>query len=122
MTLSRAGWPEQQQVGRFVEPGVAGRECHDARLAEHRHGGEVEVVERLAGRQMRLDEMSLDAPAATFGQLELGQYGEEARRGPAFFVGALGELRPQPRQWQLGGINLDLAHACHSYGAPSKAS
>jgi hypothetical protein len=98
--------------------------CHDARLAEHRHGGEVEVVERLAGRQVRLDEMAFHTPATTFGELELGQHGEEARRGPTFLVGTLGELWPQPRhggqpqrvqqQGQLGGIDLDLAHACHS--------
>jgi hypothetical protein len=48
VALAGAGWAEQQQVRRLVEPGVAGGECHDARLAQHRHDGEVEIVGCLA--------------------------------------------------------------------------
>ena len=40
-----------------------------------------------------LDEMALDAPGLALGQFDLGQGCEEARGGPAFGVGALGERR-----------------------------
>jgi len=59
--------------------------------------------------------MALDAPAGAFGQLVLGQRGQEARRGPAFLVGAHGEVGPdgldgrQPqlveRQGQTAGVD-----------------
>lgn len=39
--------------------------------------------------------MALDAAAAAFGDLVLGNGGEEAGRRPAFLVGPLGKLRPQ---------------------------
>ena len=66
------------------------------RLGDHRHDVEVEAVEGLAGQQPRLDEMALDATAVAFGDLVLGERGEEAGGGPAFLVGPLGELRPSP--------------------------
>ena len=77
--------------------------------------------------------MSLDAPAATFGELELGEHGEEPCRRPAFLVGTVGELLPEARdgwqaqlmqqQRQAGGIDLERAHdRSHSRGALSKAS
>ncbi|MGY3363409.1 hypothetical protein ACVWZL_000534 [Bradyrhizobium sp. GM2.4] len=64
-------------------------------LGDHRHSLEVEVVEGLSSGQPRLDEMALDAAAAAFGDLVLGNGGEEAGRRPAFLVGLLGKLRPQ---------------------------
>jgi hypothetical protein len=131
--LPAPGGPEQQQIGRLVEPGVAGSERHHARLAEHRDGGEVEVVERLARRQASLDEISFDAPAAALGELKFGEHGQEPRRRPALAVGALGEVRPEPgdggqaqivqQQRQAGGVHLDRAHGCsHSCDVPSNAS
>jgi hypothetical protein len=36
--------------------------------------------------------MTLDAPARAFGQLVLGERGQEARRGPSLLVGAGGEV------------------------------
>ena len=95
MALSAAGRAEEQQIGALVEPGVAGGERHDLRLGDHRHGVEVEGVERLAGRQAGFGEVALDAAAVAFGELVLGDGGEEAGGGPALLVGALGELRPE---------------------------
>jgi hypothetical protein len=62
------------------------------RLGDHRHSLEVEVVEGLSGGQPRLDEMALDATAAAFGDLVLGDGGEKAGCRPTFLVGLFGEL------------------------------
>ena len=98
--LPAPGGPHQQ-VGRLVEPGIAGGERHDVGFAEHGHGGEVEVRQRLARWQPRLGEMPLDPPSASFGDLQLGQRAEQSGRRPAFLVGAPGELRPEPGDgWQ----------------------
>ena len=94
MALAAAGRAEQQQVGAFLEPAVAGGERHHLGLGDHRHGLEVEGVEGLAGRQAGLGEMALDAAAIAFGQLVLGERGQEAGRGPAFLVGRSAKLRP----------------------------
>jgi len=56
---------------------------------------EVKVVEGLSGGQPRLDEIALDATAAAFGDLLLGDDGEEAGRRPTFLIGLFGELWPQ---------------------------
>jgi hypothetical protein len=72
------------------------RPGHDARLAEHRHGGKVEVVEGLSRRQSCFGEVPLDPSAATLGNLQFGQYGEQSCSRPALLVRALGELRPEP--------------------------
>ena len=74
VTLARAWRSEQQQVCCLVEPGVAGGQGHDARLAEHRHGGKVEVVEGLARWQPCFGEVPLDPSAATLGNLQFGEY------------------------------------------------
>ena len=103
--LAGAGRAEHEEVGALLEPAVAGGERHDLGLGDHRHGVEVEAVEGLAGRQPRLGQMALDAAAGAFGELVLGQGGEEAGGGPALLVGALGEARPDVRdagQAQLG--------------------
>ena len=91
VALSAAGRPEEEQVGALGEPGVAGGDRHDLRLGDHRHGLEVEGVERLAGRQAGLGEMALDAPAVALGEFVLGDGGEEAGGGPALLIGLLGE-------------------------------
>ncbi|MGY2933024.1 hypothetical protein ACVWZ6_002626 [Bradyrhizobium sp. GM6.1] len=95
VTLAAAGRAEQQQIGALAEPTIAGGERGHLRLGDHRHSLEVEIVEGLSGGQPRLDEMALDAAAAAFGDLVLGNGGEEAGRRPAFLVGLLGKLRPQ---------------------------
>lgn len=117
----------------LCQPGVAGGERHHACLAEHRHRGEIEIVEGFAGWQSSLGEMTLDAPTATFGNLEFGEHREKPRRRPAFLVSPFGEVRPEPgdgrqaqvmqQQRQPGGIDLDRVHGCtHPCGVPSKAS
>src|SRR3954452_3398916 len=103
------------------------------RLAEHRHGGEIEVVERLAGRQAGFGEMALDAAPGTLVDFQLGQGGEEPRCRPALLIGAGGEVGPhaadcrQPelvqQHGQPGGIDFEAAHAAAPTGsAPSSAS
>src|ERR1700760_4385027 len=121
MTLAGTWRPEQQQVGRLVQPGVACGERHNARLAQHRHGREVEIVECFAGGQMRLGKITLSAPASAFSNLQFGECREEPCRRPALLVSAFGELGPEPgdrRQAKLmqeqrksRGIALDRAHA-----------
>ena len=64
VTLPATRWAEDQQIGTFLEPGVAGGEGIEVRLAEHRHDGEVEAVESLARRQVSFGEVALDAPRA----------------------------------------------------------
>ena len=95
VALAAAGRAEQEQIGTLAQPAVAGGERGHPRLGDHRHSLEIEVVEGLSGGQPRLDEMALDATAATFGDLVLGDRGEEAGCRPTFLVGLFGELWPQ---------------------------
>src|SRR6185312_6207155 len=74
------GRAEQEQIGALAQPAIAGRERGHLRLGDHRHGLEVEVVEGLSGGQPRLEEVALDATAAAFGDLVLGNGGEKAGR------------------------------------------
>ena len=64
VALAGARWTEQQQVGRLVEPCVAGGERHDPRLAEHRHGGEAArqalQLEAVIGKLDKYDLLVLD--------------------------------------------------------------
>src|SRR5512132_1420433 len=85
---------EQEQVGAFGQPAVAGGNGHDLRLGEHRHGLEVEGVDGLCGRQARLGEMAFDPSPASFGEFVFGDGGEEACGGPSFLVSLFGKLRP----------------------------
>ena len=122
MALAAAGRAEQEQVGALLEPAVAGGERHDLGLGDHRHGVEVEGVEGLAGRQAGLGEMALDAAAVAFGELVLGERGEEAGGGPAFLVGLFGELRPDEldggqaqlveQQAEAGGVDGGGSSSC----------
>ena len=95
MGFSGSWRTDEQQVGAFVEPAVAGAEGHDVRLGEGRDDGEVEAVEGLAGRQPSFAEAALEATAGAVGDFVFGQGGQQARGGPAFAVGLSGELRPQ---------------------------
>jgi len=94
MTLAAARRAEEQDVGTFLQPSIAGRQSHHLGFRDHWHGCEVEGGERLAGGQTRLGKMPLDAAAATVGHLVLGKRRQEAGRRPAFLVGLLGELGP----------------------------
>src|SRR6267154_939745 len=94
MALATARWSEEQNVGAFLQPGIARRQRHDLGFRDHWHGLEVERSERLADRQTRLNEMPLDAAAATVGHLMLRKRRQEAGRRPTFLVGLLGELGP----------------------------
>ena len=130
MRLAAAGRAEQQQIAAVLEPGIAGGKRHEMRLAEHRHGGEIEGVEGLAGRQASLGKMALDAAAGALAYLQLGERGEQPRRRPALLVRACGDVGPHAadrRQAQLveqhgqpGGVDFDAAHAAASTrSAPS---
>ena len=87
MGFAAARSADQEQVGALVDPAVAGadRQAHVG-LGDHRHGVEVEAVEGLAGQQLGLGEMAREAPAVPFGDLVLGERGQEACRRPAFLV------------------------------------
>ena len=91
---------------------------------DHGHDVEVEVGECFAGRQFGLGEMAFEAPPGPVGDLLFGQGAEQAGRGPAFGIGALGQLRPgglEGRQAQFGEHQVELCgiHAAHE---PSPAS
>ena len=125
MRLSRAGRPETQKIGPFIQPGVAGGQRLDLRLGDHRHGGEVEGVEGLARRQSGLFEMALEAAAAALDHLLFGQRGEEAGGGPALFVGRRGERGPDEldaRQPQLAQQKVDASGVDFSLGRSHAAS
>lgn len=94
MRLAAARRPEQDHIGAGFDPAVAGGERHDLGLADGGHGVEVEAVEGFSQRQARLVEMTLDAAAVAFGDLVIGEAGQEACGGPAFLVGTGCEVRP----------------------------
>ena len=88
------------------------------RLAEHRHGGEVEVVEGLAGRQTGFGEVALDAPPAAFGDLDArrGRRGSgppasppcrRARQNSGQSRAMAGRRSSLQQQRQAGGVDLD---------------
>jgi hypothetical protein len=124
MALAGAGRAEQQDIAPRLEPAVPLGERQKARLAGHRHGGEVEAVEGLARREVGGLRMAGDAALLTLGQLVLGQGGEEACRGPALGIGRLGDALPEPAEGgqaqlvqqhrQAGGVDGDAAHRASS--------
>jgi len=78
MCLARAARPEDEDVGAWLDPGVAGGQRRDVGFADRRRGGEIEGLERLAGRKAGLGHMTGDAPGGALGELVLAQDGEEA--------------------------------------------
>jgi len=96
---SRPAGAEQQDRAASVDPSVAGGERDSVRTTEHRHSGEIEAVERLAGQQAGLDQVALDASLIPFGEFQLGEGRQQSRCRPTFAVGALGRpsawLRPR---------------------------
>jgi hypothetical protein len=87
------------------------------RTTEHRHRGKIETVEGFAGWQTGLKQMSLDASLIAFGELQLGEGGQQSCRRPTFAIGPLGEALPyrgngrQPQfaqqQRQPRGVDFD---------------
>jgi hypothetical protein len=84
-----------------------------------------------AGQELGFGEMPREAAAIAFGDLVLGQRGEQARRRPAFLVRPLGEARPVlldrgqaevvEHQREPGLVDT-LGHAASPWPAPSSAS
>jgi hypothetical protein len=87
------------------------------RATEHGNRGKIETVECFAGWQAGLKQMSLDASLIPFGELQLGEGGEQPCRWPTFAIGAFGEILPhggsgrQPQfaqqQRQPRGVDFD---------------
>ena len=105
VTFPGPGRADQDQIGALVQPAIAGDQGVDMGLGDHGHDIEVEVGERFAGRQFGFGEMAFEAPPSPVGDLLFGQRAEQAGRGPAFGIGAFGDLRPggpEGRQAQLG--------------------
>jgi hypothetical protein len=50
---------------------------------------------------MGLQKVSFDTSPATLGNFQFGECGDEPDRRPALFVGAFGELRPEPADDRL---------------------
>lgn len=95
MALSSAGRTEHEDIGFFGKPTVAGGDCHDLCLGDHRHGIESEAVQCLAGRQVRFGEMPLNPAMGPFRQFVLGNRRQEASGRPSFPVRLFGKSLPQ---------------------------
>jgi len=74
---------EEQNIGAFLQPGIARCQRHDLGFRDHWHGLEVERGERLAGGQTRLGEMPFQAAATAVGHFVLGQRRQKAGCRPA---------------------------------------
>jgi hypothetical protein len=93
--LAGAGWSEQDDVLLA---------CEEVELAEVQHRlalergleGEVELLQRLAGREARRLDPGLAAVAVAAVGLGLQQRGGELLVGPLLSTGAIGELRQRP--------------------------
>jgi hypothetical protein len=121
VALSASRRPEVQEIGRGCEPTVAFGEGHDPGLADHRHGGEIEVIERLAAGQAGFGEMAFEAPAIAFGDFDFGESRQEARGGPSLAIGCRGEIGPgESDGWQAQLAEKELHARCvdrHGLGA-----
>lgn len=131
MRFPPARRPEQDQIRSLLEPGVPGAERHDLGLGDHRHGLEVVGGEGLAGQELRVPEVALEAAPIPFGELVLGERGEQAGGGPAFLVAARGDLLPhlldcrqtQLIQHQRQARHVDgIAHAASPEASPRRSS
>src|SRR5271154_6082338 len=94
MRFSASGSADQQQIGAFADPAVAGAERQDMGLGNHWHRVEVEAVEGFSRQQPRLDKMARETATVAFGDLVLGESGQEAGGGPTFLVRPLREGSP----------------------------
>ena len=130
MALAAARRAEQKQIGAVVQPLVAGGQRHDLGLGDHRHGLEVEGIECLARQQAGFDQMAFDAAPVTLGEFVFGHGQQQAGSGPAFLVGAFGELRPDhldggqsqlvEQQPKLAGIDGIVRASCGTAGAEQR--
>ena len=115
MRLARARRTKGQQVVAGLKPAVALGQRPDFCLAHRGHGREVEAVQRLARRELRGDQMPLDATLFPLAELQFAQCGQEPFGWPALGVGAGAELWPEPgdggqtergeQHGQLGGFH-----------------
>src|SRR5580698_540515 len=71
MRLSRPARAKQQDRATTVDPSITRGKCRNVGATEHRNGGKIEAVERFAGWQAGLKQMSLDASLVAFGELQL---------------------------------------------------
>lgn len=102
--LPPPGRAEQDEVGALLEPSVACAQGHDLRLGDHGNRIEREGIEGLSGRELGFGQMPLGPPAIAFGDLMLGERGQEASGRPTFLVCARGKVSPDMldrRQAQL---------------------
>ena len=67
----------------MVEPSVARGDGGNLRLGDHRNGGEVESVERLACEQPAFGQMAFDPAPSALGEFVLGNRAEKLRSRPA---------------------------------------
>ena len=91
--LSLSAVAEQQDHATSVYPSVAvasATTCAPRASAQRQN----RAVERLAGRQAGLYQVSLDASLIPFGEFQLCEGRQQSRRGPTFAVGALCEALP----------------------------
>jgi hypothetical protein len=78
----------------MVDPPITRGKCRNVRATEHGNRGKIETVERFAGWQAGLKQMSLDASLIAFSEFQLGDGGEQPCRWPTFAIGAFGEILP----------------------------
>lgn len=93
MALAGAGVADGDEIGPGLDPIACGQRL-DAGSGHAGQRLEVECCERLAAGQFGLLQVTLDAAGVPIGEFDLGEGGEEARRGPALGIGTLGEHRP----------------------------
>ena len=131
MRLSAARPADQDEIGAAFDPTVPCADGHDVGLGDHRHRIEVEAVEVFARQQSGLSQMALDPPSVAFGDLVLGERGQEACSRPSLLVGLFGDSRPAVlygRQAQIVEDQLEprdidgLVHAATSSGLESRIS
>jgi hypothetical protein len=125
------GPADEQQIGALVDPAVAGADRQDTGLGDHWHHVKVEAVEGFSWQKLCFGKMAGEATPIAFGDLVLGERGEEACRGPALPICAFGETRPilldrgQPEvvehQREPGTVDI-LGHAASPMSAPRSAS
>lgn len=110
MALAGAGRAEDDDVVAVVDPVASVGEDADQAFGQSGQAAEVEVVERLAGGQLGLGAVALEASARPVGEFLFGQLGEVAVVGPAFALCPVGERPPHVLH---GGHAQFLEHAVH---------
>ena len=96
MALADPRGSEQENVGTVSEPLVALGQCHDMRLRDARHGGEVEARQALVRAQLRLGPVAVDAPRLALGDLVFEHGFQQTLTGPALSVGLGADVARHP--------------------------